>query len=57
MVAHYQTDAGNSDETLKETVSLNFGKVEVSYQPQKADGSKDGGTIKYGWNIRENVKI
>ncbi|MFY1666429.1 Hcp family type VI secretion system effector [Pseudomonas sp. Pseu.R1] len=57
MVAHYQTDAGNSDETLKETFSLNFGKVEVSYQPQKADGSKDGGAIKYGWNIRENVKM
>ncbi|NWB93481.1 type VI secretion system tube protein Hcp, partial [Pseudomonas agarici] len=32
-------------------------KVEVSYQSQKADGGKDGGVIKYGWNIRENVKI
>jgi type VI secretion system secreted protein Hcp len=57
MVASYQTDAGNSDETLKESVSLNFGTVEISYQPQKADGSKEGGPIKYGWNIRENVKI
>lgn len=57
MVASYQTDAGNSDETLKEDITLNFGKVEVAYQPQKADGSKDGGPVKFGWNIRENVKI
>jgi type VI secretion system secreted protein Hcp len=57
MVASYNTDAGNSDEIQKEGIALNFGKVEVSYQPQKADGSKDGGAIKYGWNIRENIKI
>jgi type VI secretion system secreted protein Hcp len=57
MVASYQTDAGNSDETLKEDITLNFGKVEVAYQPQKADGSKDGGPVKFGWNIRENVKM
>jgi type VI secretion system secreted protein Hcp len=57
MVASYNADAGNSDESVEETLSLNFGKVEVSYQPQKADGSKEGGPIKYGWNIRENVKI
>jgi len=57
MVASYNTDAGSSDETLKENIALNFAKVEVSYQPQKADGSKEGGPVKYGWNIRENVKI
>jgi type VI secretion system secreted protein Hcp len=57
MVSSYQTDAGNSDETLKETIALNFGKVEVSYQPQKSDGTKDGGPVKFCWNIRENVKM
>ncbi|MFJ3467368.1 Hcp family type VI secretion system effector [Pseudomonas sp. NPDC090203] len=57
MVASCNTNAGSSDEIINEDISLNFGKVEVSYQPQKADGSKDGGAVKYGWNIRENVKI
>ncbi|PHN32289.1 Hcp family type VI secretion system effector [Pseudomonas sp. ICMP 561] len=57
MIASYQTDAGNSDESVKENIALNFATVEVSYQPQKADGSKEGGPVKYGWNIRENVKI
>jgi type VI secretion system secreted protein Hcp len=28
----------------------------VSYQPQKADGAKDGGAVKFGWNVRQNVK-
>ncbi|MBD8119777.1 type VI secretion system tube protein Hcp [Pseudomonas lutea] len=57
MVASYETGAGTSEEVIKERIALNFGKVEVSYQPQKADGTKDGGPVKYGWNIRENVKM
>jgi type VI secretion system secreted protein Hcp len=57
MVTSYGSDAGASDEIVEETVTLNFGQVEVSYQPQKADGSKEGGAIKFGWNIRENVKL
>ena len=57
MVASYNADAGVSDETVNESIALNFGKVEVSYQPQKADGAKEGGPVKYGWNIRENLKI
>jgi type VI secretion system secreted protein Hcp len=57
MIASYQTDAGSGDETLREHIELNFGKVEVAYQPQKADGAKDGGPVKFGWNIRENVKM
>jgi type VI secretion system secreted protein Hcp len=57
MVASYGTDAGTSDEIPKESIALNFGTVLVSYQPQTAEGGKDGGPIKYGWNIRENIKI
>ncbi|MGA4815875.1 type VI secretion system tube protein Hcp [Pseudomonas aeruginosa] len=29
---------------------------QVDYQPQKADGAKDGSPVKYGWNIRQNVQ-
>lgn len=57
LVASYNTHANNGSEVLAETVALNFAKVEVTYQPQKEDGSKDGGAVKYGWNIRENIKI
>lgn len=57
LVATYGSNADHGDEVLSETITLNFATVEVSYQPQKADGGKDGGAIKYGWNIRENVKI
>ena len=38
-------------------ITLNFAKVLVDYQPQKADGTKEGGPVKFGWNIRQNVKV
>jgi type VI secretion system secreted protein Hcp len=57
LVSSYETTAVTTSDVLTEEISLNFAKVEVSYQPQKSDGSKDGGAIKYGWNIRENIKI
>ena len=57
MVISYQSDAVKNSDELTEVIGLNFATVEVSYQPQKADGGKDGGAVKYGWNIRQNVKI
>ncbi|CRM02912.1 type VI secretion system effector, Hcp1 family [Pseudomonas sp. 31 R 17] len=57
MVTSYQTDAVTTSDVLTEVIGLNFAISEVSYQPQKADGGKDGGAVKYGWNIRQNVKI
>lgn len=57
MIASYQSDAVTTKDVLSEMINLNFAKIEVSYQPQKSDGGKDGGAIKFGWNIRENIKI
>lgn len=57
MVTSYQTDAVTTSDVLTEVIGLNFAMIDVSYQPQKADGGKDGGAVKYGWNIRQNVKI
>lgn len=57
MVASYDTRAASTQDVLTEEISLNFARVEISYQPQKADGGKDGGPIRFGWNIRENIKI
>ena len=39
------------EEQLTENVSLNFAKVRYEYQPQKDDGSKDGGAIPMDWNM------
>lgn len=57
MVASYDTRAASTQDVLTEEISLKFARVEISYQPQKADGGKDGGPIRFGWNIRENIKI
>ena len=57
MVVSYGTGAQPGADVLHDSISLNFATVEVSYQPQKADGAKDGGPVKFGWNIRQNVKV
>lgn len=44
---------GGHGETPDEQVSLNFTKIEVSYKPQKADGSLDG-AVKTGWDLKKN---
>lgn len=56
LVTSYDVRTEDSSDILHESLALNFAKVEVSYQPQKAEGGKDGGAVKFGWNIRENVK-
>ncbi|KAE9651313.1 type VI secretion system tube protein Hcp [Pseudomonas fluorescens] len=56
MVVSYSTRAETADDVLYDSIALNFATVDVSYQPQKADGTKDGGAVKFGWNIRQNVK-
>ncbi|MGB3126809.1 MAG: type VI secretion system tube protein Hcp [Pseudomonas sp.] len=56
MVVSYSTSAENSADVLHDSFALSFATVDVSYQPQKADGGKDGGPVKFGWNIRQNVK-
>ncbi len=57
LVSSVSTGGSGGEDRLTENVSLNFAQVLVDYQPQKADGAKDGGPVKYGWNIRENVKV
>lgn len=57
MVASYSTNADQTGDVIHDSFELNFATVEVSYQPQKADGGKDGGPVKFSWNIRQNVKM
>ncbi len=57
IITSVSTGASTGDERLTENVSLNFQKVKYEYQPQKDDGSKDGGPVKYGWDVAANTKI
>ncbi|MHA6576456.1 Hcp family type VI secretion system effector [Pseudomonas yamanorum] len=57
LVCGYDIRTEDDSERLQENIALNFASVEVSYQAQKADGAKEGGPVKFGWNIRQNVKI
>lgn len=50
------SNGGSSDyERLTENVTLNFGKVKVSYTPQNADGSA-GAAIDFTFNIETNAQ-
>jgi type VI secretion system secreted protein Hcp len=40
-----------------ESLSLNFAKVEYSYQQQGADGKAQGGPILAGWDVKANQKV
>ncbi len=56
MVSSYQmTGVTGGDDTPRETVSFEFGKVEMEYYAQKSDGStsKAGNT---GWDRLKNAK-
>lgn len=56
IVTSYTTGGSGNQDMLTETVALNFSEVDVEYQPQKQDGSKLGGPVKYGWDIAKNSK-
>ncbi len=51
------TGGSGGEDQLTENVTLNFGSVNVDYQAQKKDGARDGGPIKYGWDIAANKKL
>jgi type VI secretion system secreted protein Hcp len=56
LVPAVQTAAPAGDEIPSEQVSLNFAKIEFSYQPQGADGKAQGGPILAGWDVKANQK-
>ena len=49
--------SGPGDEIPVDQVTLNFAKVEVSYQQQGADGKAQGGPIVAGWDVKANQKV
>jgi type VI secretion system secreted protein Hcp len=54
IVTSLSTGGSGGEDRLTENVSLNFREVKVEYQPQKADGTADGGKIPWGMDIAAN---
>jgi type VI secretion system secreted protein Hcp len=54
LVAAYEVSA--ADDTPMDSVSLAFGKIQVEYHEQKADGTV-GAVTKAGWDVKANKKI
>jgi type VI secretion system secreted protein Hcp len=44
-------------EIPEEQFTLNFSKIEYSYQQQGADGKAQGGPILAGWDVKANQKV
>ena len=55
LITSVSTGGSGGEDRLTENVTLNFGKVQFEFQPQKDDGSPDGGSLKTGWDIQQNV--
>ena len=57
LISSYQTGgASNGGVIPHDQISFNYGKMEVEYKEQKADGSL-GGPIKAGWDLKANKKV
>ena len=56
LVSSYQTSGSEGDEAPLDSVSLNFSKAQISYRPQKPDGSLDA-PISAGFDVKTNTKV
>jgi len=57
IITSVNTGGSGGEDRLTENVTLNFSQVKVDYQEQKPDGSKEGGPVKYGWDIAANTSL
>ena len=55
LVSSYHT-GGNTDIEPTDQVAFNFARIEVTYRPQKPDGSPDA-PVTAGWDVKANKKI
>jgi len=56
LVSSYQTGGSSGDVIPVDTVSLNFGKIEYEFKPQKGDGTLDS-PVKVGYDVMANKKV
>jgi type VI secretion system secreted protein Hcp len=57
IVTSVSTGGSGGEDRLTENCSLNFSQYKVEYQPQKPDGSADGGKIPWEFDIAANAKV
>jgi type VI secretion system secreted protein Hcp len=56
LVTNYSTGGSDGEDRFTETVTLNFEKFHVSYQPQDpTNGTALGGVVESKWNIPANA--
>jgi type VI secretion system secreted protein Hcp len=56
LVSSYNTGGSSGGDRPTESVSMAFAKVELSYSPQKPDGTLDA-PITAGWDLKANKKV
>ena len=56
LVSSVQHGGSNGEIVPVDQISLNFAKIEWEYKEQKPDGTL-GGSVKAGWNLKENKKV
>lgn len=54
IITSVSTGGSGGEDRLTENITLNFSQVAVSYQPQKKDGTADGGAVDMTWDIATN---
>lgn len=55
LVTNVSYGGSAGEDLVTESVSLNFAKVEFSYQPQDAKGAKKGGAVEATYDIAKNA--
>jgi len=53
LISNYQTGGSGGDIVPVDQISFNFSKIEVSYAPQKADGSL-GSPVVHNYDLKKN---
>jgi len=53
LITSLSTGGSGGEDKLTENISLHFGKFKFMYQPQKDDGSKDGGTKDFTFDMQK----
>jgi type VI secretion system secreted protein Hcp len=56
IISSVSTGGSGGEDRLTENVTLNFASVKTEYQPQKADGTADGGKVEFEWDVAGNAK-
>jgi type VI secretion system secreted protein Hcp len=56
MVSSYQIAASTEQPSPVDQVSFSFGQIEITYRPQRPDGTLDV-PVNAGWDVKANHKI